>query len=102
MSDLRQNIQVPDKKIKAFCQRHHIQKLAFFGSILGNQFKPGSDIDVLVEFDPEHIPGLVSFIGMEMELAEILGRKVDLNTPQSLSPYLRDRVLAEANVQYTT
>lgn len=100
MSNLRQNITIPEKDIEAFCQHHHVRKLAFFGSVLGNEFKPESDVDVLVEFDPEHIPGLVGFIGMEIELGEILGRKVDLNTPHSLSRYFRDHVIAEANVQY--
>ena len=62
-------------------------------------FRPDSDLDVLVEFDPGHTPGL-AFFGMEQELSELLGRKVDLNTPQFLSPYFRDKVLAEAEVQY--
>ena len=101
MNNLRQNIIIPKKEIKAFCQGHHIRKFAFFGSVLGSEFKATSDIDVLIEFDPDHIPGMIDFMGMEMELSEILNRKVDLNTPQSLSRYFRDRVLAEANVQYT-
>lgn len=101
MNQLRQNITIPEKEIEAFCQRHHVRKLAFFGSVLGSAFTPDSDIDILIEFDPEHIPGLIGFNGMEMELEEILGHKVDLNTPQSLSRYFRERVIAEANVQYT-
>jgi predicted nucleotidyltransferase len=93
-------IEVPKEKIAEFCRRHHIVKLSFFGSVLREDFTPESDVDVLVEFDPAHIPGLMRFVGMELELSEILERKVDLNTPKSLSRYFRDEVLAEAQVQY--
>ncbi len=82
-----------------FCRWHHIRKLALFGSVLREDFKPGSDVDVLVEFEQGHIPGL-AFFSMERELSEILNHKVDLNTPQFLSPYFRDQVLAEAEAQY--
>ena len=68
--------------------------------MLRDDFRPDSDVDVLVEFEPEHIPGLIRFAGMELELSQLLGgRKVDLNTPQFLSPYFRDEVLEEAAVQ---
>ncbi|MGO9056341.1 MAG: nucleotidyltransferase family protein [Candidatus Binataceae bacterium] len=76
-----------------------IRKLALFGSVLREDFSPESDVDVLVEFEPGHIPGH-SFFAMEAELSEILGRKVDLNTPGFLSKYFRDRVMAEAKVEY--
>ena len=92
-------VDLPKKKIADFCRRHHIRKLAVFGSALREDFRPDSDLDVLVEFDSSHTPGL-AFFGMEQELSELLGRKVDLNTPQFLSPYFRDKVLAEAEVQY--
>jgi len=92
-------IELPREKIANFCRRHHIRKLAVFGSALREDFRPDSDLDVLVEFDPEHTPGL-AFFAMEQELSELLGRKVDLNTLQFLSPYFRDKVLAEAEVQY--
>jgi hypothetical protein len=82
-----------------FCRKHHIRRLAFFGSVLRDDFRPESDVDVLVEFDPAHIPGL-AFFGMQRELSGILGHKVDLNTPEDLSPYYRDSVLADAEVQY--
>ncbi len=82
-----------------FCRRHHIRSLALFGSVLRDDFRPDSDVDVLVEFEPGRTPGL-DFFGMEIELSEILGRKVDLNTPGFLSRHFRDRVLAEAEVQY--
>ncbi len=100
MNRLRQNIQVPEAEIKAFCRQHHVRRLAFFGSVLSDQFRSDSDVDILIEFDPGHIPGLIGFLSMEMELAKLLGRKVDLNTPQSISPYFRDRVTREANVAY--
>jgi uncharacterized protein len=94
-------IKVPQEQIAEFCRRHHIRKLAFFGSVLRADFGPGSDVDVLVEFDPQHIPGL-AFFAMQDELSAILERRVDLNTPQFLSRYFRDQVLAEAEVAYVT
>jgi predicted nucleotidyltransferase len=92
-------ITIDHEKISDFCRRHHIRKLALFGSVLREDFKPESDVDVLVEFEQGHIPGL-AFFSMERELSEILNHKVDLNTPQFLSPYFRDQVLAEAEAQY--
>ena len=94
-------IDIPKDKIADFCRRHHIRRLSLFGSILRDDFGPESDVDVLVEFERGHVPGL-AFFAMERELSEILGRKVDLNTPQFLSPYFRDKALAEAQVQYVT
>jgi hypothetical protein len=82
-----------------FCRRHHIRTLALFGSVLREDFRPDSDVDVLVEFEPGFIPGL-NFFAMENELSQILRRKVDLNTPAFLSSHFRDRALAEAEVQY--
>jgi len=99
MSKPKPLISFSKKKIAEFCRRHHIKKLAIFGSALRADFRDDSDIDVLVEFEPEHIPGL-AFFAMQEELAEILGRKVDLNTPECLSRYFRDKVLQEAQVQY--
>lgn len=92
-------ILVDRQKIIELCRRYHIRRLAFFGSVLRNDFGPESDVDVLVEFEPGHVPGL-AFFSIEEELSRILGRKVDLNTPGFLSPYFRDQVLAEAEVQY--
>ena len=92
-------IQVDQRKIAEFCRRNHIRKLALFGSVLREDFRPGSDVDVLVEFEPAHVPGL-AFFGMEEELSEILRRKVDLHTPAFLSRYFRDEVLSQAEVQY--
>jgi hypothetical protein len=93
------HISVSQGKINAFCKRHHIRKLSLFGSVLRDDFRQESDIDVLVEFEPGHVPGF-AIIGMEKELSEILGRKVDLRTPKDLSKYFRDNVVKEAKVQY--
>lgn len=92
-------VQIDQEKIKNFCQRHHIRKLALFGSVLRDDFKPDSDVDVLVEFEPGHVPGL-AFFTMQEELGGILGRKVDFNTQQFLSRYFREQVLKEAEVFY--
>lgn len=96
----RARIGIPEEQLAEFCRRNHIRRLSLFGSVLRDDFTPESDVDVLVEFDPVHIPGLMRFVGMEMELSEILGRKVDLNTPNSISRYFQNEVLAEAKVQY--
>jgi uncharacterized protein len=97
----RARIKIPHANIADFCQRHHIHRLALFGSVLRDDFRPDSDIDVLVEFGASHAPGLIRLAGMELELSELLGgRKVDMNTPMCLSPYFRDEVLAEAEVLY--
>ncbi len=95
----RDGVEVPKEKITEFCRRHHIRKLALFGSVLRDDFAAGSDVDVLVEFEPGQTPGL-EFFAMEAELSGILGRKVDLNTPQFLSHHFRNQALAEAEVQY--
>ena len=83
-----------------FCRRNHIRKLSVFGSATRDQLGPDSDIDLLVEFEQDHTPGLFSIVRMEMELTEILGRKVDLRTPEDLSEYFRDEVMENAEVQY--
>jgi len=92
-------IDLPKEKIAEFCKRNHIRKLSLFGSALRGDFRPGSDIDVLVEFETGHVPGL-NFFTMEIELSQLLGQKVDLNTPQFLSRYFRDQVLAESEALY--
>jgi len=92
-------IAIDRERVAAFCRRHHIRRLALFGSVLRDDFTAESDVDVLVEFEPGHVPGL-AFFAMQDELSAILGRKVDLNTPGFLSRYFRDEVLAEAETQY--
>jgi predicted nucleotidyltransferase len=92
-------ITISREQVAAFCRRHHIKRLALFGSVLREDFQAESDIDVLVEFEPGHTPGL-TFFGMQNELSEIIGRPVDLNTDKCLSPYFRQDVLKEAEVLY--
>lgn len=98
MNSIRVNIS--KDRIAEFCKRHRIRKLALFGSVVREDFGPDSDVDVLVEFEPDARVGLIALGGMELELGEIIGRKVDLNTPGFLSKYYRDRILNEAVVQY--
>lgn len=93
-------IAIPQTALVEFCDKHHIRKLALFGSVLRDDFRPDSDIDVLVEFEPGHVPGFIGLAGMELELSEILGRRVDLNTPGFFNPTLRKRIIEEALVQY--
>jgi predicted nucleotidyltransferase len=95
----RIRIDVPQERIAEFCRRHRIRRLAFFGSVLREDFTPQSDVDVLVEFEPGQTPGF-AFFSMQDELSAVLGRRVDLNTPNSLSKYFRDEVLAEAEELY--
>ena len=95
------HISIDQERLAAFCRRHHIRRLALFGSVLRADFGPQSDIDVLVEFDPAHIPGLFGIARMERELSAIFGgRQVDLRTAEDLSRYFRQDVLREAEVQY--
>lgn len=94
-------ILIQKSKIADFCKRHHIQRLAIYGSALRSDFSPESDIDVLVDFAPGHTPGFFKLFEMESELSSLFGgRKVDLRTPQDLSLYFRDRVIEGAEVQY--
>jgi hypothetical protein len=94
------NLVIPETKIAEFCRRNHIRRLALFGSVLRRDFDSDSDVDVLVEFEPGHVPGL-ALIRMQDELSALLGgREVDLVTPKFLHPRIRDRVLAEMEVQY--
>ena len=96
---MKARIEIPKDILADFCRRNHIRRLAFFGSVLRDDFTPESDVDVLVEFEPGARVGL-RFFGMERELSEILKHKVDLNTPGFLSKYFRDNVIAEAEVLY--
>ena len=92
---------IPDAQIAEFCRRHHIRKLSLFGSVLRPDFSDDSDIDVLVEFEPGHVPGFLGLARMELELTEMLGgRKADLRTPEDLSRYFRDEVCRTARGEY--
>jgi predicted nucleotidyltransferase len=94
-------IAVPKAQLDEFCQRNHILKLSLFGSVLRDDFRSDSDVDVLVEFERNHVPGFIALFKMEQELSRLLGgRKVDLITEKFLNRRIRDRVLAAAEVQY--
>ena len=96
-------IDIPDKKIVEFCRRHHIRRLALFGSVLRDDFTPDSDVDILVEFEPGRTPGL-EFFTIQDELSDVLGRRVDLYTfigvENSRNWILRKEILNTAEVQY--
>ena len=93
-------IEVPTEEIAEFCRRHRIVRLRAFGSVLRDDFTPESDVDLIVEFEPGTRIGLISLMGLQRQLGELLGRRVDLNTPDMLSKYFRDRVLRRAEVFY--
>ncbi len=99
MNYLELKQQFSQDKLKQLCQRYHIRKLALFGSILRDDFTPNSDIDLLVEFETGHTPGL-AFFALETEFSNLLGRKADLNTFPCLSPYFRHEVERESTVIY--
>jgi len=92
-------IEISRERIEAFCRANGIRRLALFGSVLRDDFRPDSDVDVLVEFQPGIHVGL-AFIRMQDELSAILGHKVDLNTPGSISKYFREEVLHQAETLY--
>ena len=96
----RCSIEIPKAEVADFCRRHHIRRLSLFGSVLRDDFRPESDVDVLIEFEPGHTVGLLKMAGLELELSGILGRNVDLRTPAELSRYFRDEVVRASEVQY--
>ena len=98
---MRRDPLVREDLLADFCREHHIRRLSIFGSALGPDFRPDSDIDILVEFEPARTPGLFAVARMERELSALFGgRKVDLRTPEDLSRYFRRQVLDEAELQY--
>jgi len=98
---MNKEIIIQKDKVTEFCKKHHIQQLAIYGSALRDDFKPESDIDMLIDFDPKHIPSFFKLFEMESELSNIFGgKKVDIRTTQDLSRYFRDKVIKEAEVQY--
>lgn len=97
----RARIDIPKDKIADFCRKHHIRKLVLFGSVLREDFGPDSDVDVLVEFEPEHVPGFLRLYDLEQQLSSLLGGfEIDVVTEKFLKRRIRNRVLAEAEVQY--
>ncbi|MEX2315772.1 MAG: nucleotidyltransferase family protein [Pirellulales bacterium] len=100
---LQTRFPIKTDELAAFCHRHGVAKLSVFGSVLRNDFDPSrSDLDVLVEFAAGSHKGLFKLVEMQGALSRILGREVDLTTPNSLSKYFRDDVLASAVVLYDT
>ena len=97
---MHRNLNLDAAALAQFCARHHIRRLALFGSQLKGTARPDSDVDLLVEFDPVHVPGLLGISGMEIELSEMVGKKVDLRTARDLSRHFRDEVVRTAQVQY--
>jgi predicted nucleotidyltransferase len=93
-------IDIPTDALAAFCRQHQIRRLSLFGSVLGPDFGPTSDLDVLVELEPGHRIGLLGLAAMQRELAGLIGRDVDLRTPDDLSPYVRDDVMKTAVLQH--
>lgn len=94
------HVSIDRDAVSAFCQRHHIKRLALFGSVLGDDFGPDSDVDVLVEFQAGHVPGL-NFVSIEREFSRMLhGRRVDMVTPKFLNPRIRAQVLSSAELLY--
>ena len=99
-TNVAERLNLPLPAIADFCRRNHIRRLAIFGSALTDRFRPDSDIDVLVEFEPGHSVGF-AFVRIEDELSDLLGRKVDLNTSGSLCDHIRPEVQAQAEVIYS-
>ncbi len=101
MLGMRNNLAIPKDGLEEFCRRNRIRKLALFGSVLRPDFGPESDVDVLVEFEAGTRVGFFELYDLEQELSRLLGgRKVDLRTPEDLSRYFREEVVAQAQVQY--
>ena len=95
------HVQLDPDFVTEFCHRHHVRRLSLFGSVLTDRFRPDSDVDVLIEFEPEQTPGFFALARMQFELEAVVSRPVDLRTPKDLSRYFRDEVLRSAEVQYS-
>jgi len=98
----RVKIKVPKQELADFCRRYHVQKLALFGSVLGNNFRADSDVDVLVSFQPNAKIGFITFSRMQRELAELFNRPVDLVPMDGLKPVIRDLVLSNIEEVYAS
>lgn len=98
--DLSPGVAIEDDQLSRFCREHGIKRLALFGSALRGELRPDSDIDLLVEFEPDRVPGLIGIAQMELELETLLQRRVDLRTLADLSSYFRDDVSAVARTLY--
>ena len=91
---------IPEEKLIKLCRENHIRRLSLFGSALRDELGPDSDIDILIEFEEEHVPGLLTIAAIEIELSELAGKKVEVTTPDELSRYFRDEVVSHARVEY--
>ena len=100
MTPSRVRIEIPPDRVAEFCRRHHIRWLALFGSVLRDDFRPDSDIDVLIEFEADRRYTYFTLAKLEQELGDLLGRRIDLHIPKSLHPFLRDKVLGQAEAVY--
>jgi len=100
LNQVAERVQISQAELVEFCRQHHIKKLSLFGSVLRDDFTSDSDVDVLVEFEPEHVPGFFRFVQMQFDLGEMMSRDIDLHTPKSLSRYFRSRVMHSAEVIY--
>lgn len=100
MKPMSPHVSIDRDAVSAFCRRHHITRLALFGSVLRDNFRPDSDVDVLVEFEAGHVPGL-NFVSIEREFSTLLhGRRVDMVTPKFLNSRIREQVLSSAEPLY--
>ena len=97
---LEERLQFPEGFLEGFCRRNYIRKLSLIGSVLRADFRPDSDVDIIVEFEQGKTPSLLRMAGLEIELSKILGRKVDLRTPEDLGRHMRQRIMAEAQLHY--
>ena len=100
MTPSRVRIEIPADRIAEFCRRHHIRRLALFGSVLRDDFRPDSDVDVLIEFESDRRYTYFTLAQLEEELGDLLARRIDLHIPKSLHPFLRDKVLGQAEAVY--
>lgn len=94
------DVSIDEEALRSFGRQHHVRWLRLFGSALRGELRPDSDIDLLVEFEPGHVPGLLAMAQMELDLGALMGREVELRTPRDLSRYFREAVVAEARVLY--
>lgn len=97
---MKSDVAIDQKQLAQFCRNHHITRLSLFGSVLRDDFRADSDVDVLVEFESGSEPGLLALARMERELAQMLSRTVDMRTPEDLSQLFRKQVIENAEVQY--
>lgn len=99
---MQPQINIPKAWLEKFCVEHHITKMSLFGSVISDHFTSTSDIDILVEFNPDYIPGLFSFVEMRDLLSKHLGREVDLRTPEDISKLFRNEVIQQSYLIYGT